>query len=103
MEQHEKIWVPEKRKKPGDLIVGLFIYEDAGLEVHEQVCEKENVIVLTLEEFREVWDAAEAYFADVCYEFDHPGEGKATAPDLNAYLQSKGLQLPEKKQTDARR
>lgn len=52
---------------------------------------KDNKIVLSPEELREVWEAAESHYGDTS---DFPmGDAKKKTPNFDQYLTSKGIAL----------
>jgi len=83
MKQYYKIWV----------------YDNCGTAVVENkdysiaVSEKENVIVLTIEELKEIWEKGyEAGKDDLLTDQGTPRFG-VMVPDFETYLESKGISL----------
>lgn len=84
MRQYDNIYVPEERKIPGDRVVGIFDPNYATFAQENQVREEESVIVLTLEELREVWEAGRR-----SKHFEN--NPKALYTDFNDYVAHKGI------------
>lgn len=68
--------------------------DDWGNRVSLFLAPIDSTIVLTLEELRELWEAAKEYIVDEEMQFEYGI--KNTSPDFETYLTSKGITLDGK-------
>lgn len=88
MKQYDKIFTPndlDQLETKYMLIGPDGHYPIGGLD------QQENVIVLTIEELRKIWEAAERRILSGPTSVNYKGEWVRDNPDFPTYLQSKGI------------
>lgn len=84
MKLYDKIWIPEKKE-------GVFAFRDSQGDVPVPV--HATVIVLTIEELQELWNAAAWNGYENRIDQKTQGEVSVISPDFTIYLQSKGINI----------
>jgi hypothetical protein len=74
-------------------VVGYFWGEDEIMGVYTDKEEHMNVIVLTVEELREVWEAAEKRILSGPVNRNYKGEFLSNNPDFHEFCESKGIKI----------